>query len=271
MPAPTNVFATALELTLVFAGLVLLWRLALSPAARAQPPPAQLAPWDTPLSNFFLFLWLAICGGLVLPVLAQQAARTFALGAQTKLILVNAAFQGGMLAGIAVYHVFFHRRAPRTPLALGASLLAGAAAFLLSLPLVVVVGLAWTGLLKLCGLPVEPQDAVAFFTRTQSPVLLAAMIALAAVIAPITEELLFRAGIFRYARTRLPRWATLLLPACLFAALHHHLASFAPLVVLGIVFSLAYERTGRIATAMVAHALFNAYSVLRIFIDPPAS
>ena len=67
--------ATALELTLVFAGLVLLWRLALSPAARAQPPPAQLAPWDTPLSNFFLFLWLAICGGLVLPVVAQQAAR----------------------------------------------------------------------------------------------------------------------------------------------------------------------------------------------------
>ena len=110
-----------------------------------------------------------------------------------------------------------------------------------------------------------------FFTRTQSPVLITAMIALAAIIAPITEELIFRAGIFRYARTRLPRWAALLLPACLFAALHNHLASFAPLVVLGIVFSLAYERTGRIATAMVAHALFNSYSVLRIFIDPPAS
>ena len=271
MPAPLSVFATALELTLVFAGLVLLWRLALSPAARAHHPPAPLAPWDTPPSDFFLFLWLAICGGLVLPVVAQPAARALALDAQTKLILVNAAFQGGMLAGIAVYQVCFHRRAPRPPLALGSALLPGAAAFLLSLPLVVLVGLAWTGLLKLCGLPVEPQDAVGFFTRTQSPVLITAMIALAAIIAPITEELIFRAGIFRYARTRLPRWAALLLPACLFAALHNHLASFAPLVVLGIVFSLAYERTGRIATAMVAHALFNTYSVLRIFIDPPAS
>ena len=271
MPAPTTVFASALELGLVFAGLVLLWRLVFSPAARAGPPPAPLDPWHTPLSDFFLFLWLAICGGLVLPIIAQQAARALALEAQTKLIVVNAAFQGGMLAGIAVYRVFFHRRAPRPPLALGSSLLPGFAAFLLSLPLVVLVGLAWTGLLKLCGLPVEPQDAVAFFTRTKSPVLLAAMIALAAVIAPITEELIFRAGIFRYARTRLPRWAALLLPACLFAALHNHLASFAPLVVLGILFSLAYERTGRIATAIVAHALFNTYSVLRIFIDPPAS
>lgn len=269
MPAPTTVFATALELSLVGAGLVLLWRLVFSPAARRRPPPAQLAPWDAPLADLLLFLWLAICGGLVLPVLAQTLARALALGTQPKLILINAAFQGGMLAGIAVYHFAFRRGTPRPPLALGTSLLPGAAAFLLSLPLVVLAGLAWTGLLKLCGLPVEPQDAVAFFTRTKSPVLIAALIALAAVVAPLTEELIFRAGLFRYVRTRLPRWAALLLPACLFAALHNHLASFAPLVVLGIVFSLAYERTGRIATAMVAHALFNTYSVLRIFLAPP--
>jgi membrane protease YdiL (CAAX protease family) len=53
--------------------------------------------------------------------------------------------------------------------------------------------------------------------------------------------------------------------------MHNHLASFAPLVVLGIVFSLTYERTGRIGTAIVAHALFNSYSVIRIFIDPNAT
>ena len=45
---------------------------------------------------------------------------------------------------------------------------------------IVVVGLLWTGLLKLCGLPVEPQDAVAFFKKAQPPALLATMIALAA-------------------------------------------------------------------------------------------
>ncbi len=150
-------------------------------------------------------------------------------------------------------------------------LLPGAAAFVMSLPLVVIVGLAWTGLLKLCGLPVEPQDAVSFFRKAESPALIAAMIFLAAIIAPVTEELIFRAGLFRYVRTRLPRWAALLLPASLFAAMHNHLASFAPLVVLGIVFSLTYERTGRIGTAIVAHALFNSYSVIRIFIDPNAT
>ncbi len=271
MPAPTTVLATALELTLVFTGVVLLWRLVFSPAARAQPRPSPLVPWDTPLSDFFLFLWIVICGGLVFPVIAQQLARALSLSSQVKLTLINAGFQGGMLAGVAVYELLIHRRTARPPSSPGSVLIPGAAAFVMSLPLVVIVGLAWTGLLKLCGLPVEPQDAVSFFRKAESPALSAAMIFLAAIIAPVTEELIFRAGLFRYVRTRLPRWAALLLPACLFAAMHNHLASFAPLVVLGIVFSLTYERTGRIGTAIVAHALFNSYSVIRIFIDPNAT
>ena len=84
----------------------------------------------------------------------------------------------------------------------------------------------------------------------------------AIIIAPVTEELIFRAGIFRYMRTRLPRWAALLIPALLFGALHSNLASFVPLVAFGVVFSLAYERTGRIGTTMVAHALFNLTTAL---------
>lgn len=271
MPAPIHIFATNFELALVFSGVVLLWRHVFSPAVRAQPRPPLLAPWDIPLSDFFLFLWIVICGGLVLPVVAQQTARAFDFSAQTKLILVNAGFQGGMLAGVGIYVLRFNRSRPRPAFAFTASLLPGIATFLVSLPLVLVVGLVWTGLLKRCGLPVEPQDAVAFFKKNQSPALLATMIALAALVAPLTEELVFRAGIFRYARTRLPRWAALLFPAVLFGALHAHLPSFAPLVALGIVFSLAYERTGHIGTAIVAHALFNSYSVLRIFIDPTAT
>ena len=69
----------------------------------------------------------------------------------------------------------------------------------------------------------------------------------------------------------MPRWAALLIPALLFASLHVNwvtlegLASFAPLAVLAIMFSLAYERTGHIGTPMVAHALFNLNTVILIF------
>ena len=123
----------------------------------------------------------------------------------------------------------------------------------------------WQFLLQLCGIPAEKQDLIAMFADAKSPGLLAFMILLAIVIAPITEELLFRAGIFRYVRTRLPRWAALLIPSVLFGALHANLASFAPLVALGVVFSLAYARTGRIATTIVAHGLFNLNTIVLIF------
>jgi membrane protease YdiL (CAAX protease family) len=109
------------------------------------------------------------------------------------------------------------------------------------------------------------------FANAKSPWLLIVMITLAVVIAPLNEELVFRAGLFRFLRTRIPRWLALLLPALTFAVLHVNwhtlqgLASLAPLVMLAIVFSLAYERTGRIGTSIVAHACFNLNTILVIF------
>jgi uncharacterized protein len=135
---------------------------------------------------------------------------------------------------------------------------------LLAMPVVFITSLVWQALLDAVGLPTEKQDLIRMFLEVESPLLLAVMVVLACVGAPVTEELVFRAGIFRYARGRLPRWGALLLPSCLFAALHGNLASFAPLVALGTLFSLAYERTGRIGTSMVAHALFNLNSLVLI-------
>ena len=119
------------------------------------------------------------------------------------------------------------------------------------------------------GSHVMPVD---MFLRADSRLLLVVLIGLATIVAPVTEELVFRAGLFRYFRTRLPRWLAFLLPAVLFAALHvdnwktlEGFASFAPLVALAVFFSAAYERTGRIGTSIVAHALFNLNTVLLIF------
>jgi len=91
---------------------------------------------------------------------------------------------------------------------------------------------------------------------------------MAVVLAPVAEELIFRAGIFRFLRGRAPRLVALVLPALFFALLHvdrtnlNGLVTVAPLTALGIVFSLAYERTGRIAVPMLAHALFNLHTVI---------
>ena len=140
----------------------------------------------------------------------------------------------------------------------------GILTFVVAVPLALGAGALGVYLLERAGLPVERQELIDLFAEVRSPALLAFMAALALVVAPISEELVFRAGLFRYLRTRLPRWAAYLLSAGLFALLHTNWPSFPPLFVLGLIFALAYERTGSIAVPMIAHALFNLNTLLLV-------
>ena len=179
--------------------------------------------------------------------------------------------QLGMLGGIAAFRYGVSREMPSdTPARVGV-FASGVATFLISLPLLTATSVIWQSLLELLGLPAEQQDLIGMFANVESPTLLVIMIILAIGTAPVTEDLVFRAGLFRYFRTRMPRWLALTAPALLFAVLHVNwqtlegLASVGPLVMLAIIFSLAYERTGRIGTSMVAHGLFNLNTIMLIF------
>ena len=265
--------ATSVELALILVGLVLLWRLVLSPTARAALSPPLLPKWEIEVTLFLQFLLLVVGGSFATGLLALLWLKFFPLLGDAATVAKNVAAQAGLLLGVAAFRYGVERPQPSPAPRLGASgtALTGAAIFLMSLPLVTLAGLAWQFALKLCGLPVEKQDLITMFSNAGSPAILVAMIALAVVGAPLAEELIFRAGLFRYVRGRLPRWAAFGLPAVFFATLHVNwatldgLASFAPLTALAVIFSLAYERTGRIGPSIVAHALFNLHTVVLIF------
>jgi membrane protease YdiL (CAAX protease family) len=277
---PAAITGAIVELAMVAYGLILLflwWR-----SARKQWPGrnplsdeagrAALSPWPGTVSDLLLLVLLALGGGMVLPALLVQVLRHTGLAAEVQLVLVAAAFQGGLLGGIALFQLIWGREPGILVSPLRSALRDGGAAFLVSLPLVYGVSLAWQSLLGLSGLPVEKQDVVEMFMGIRAPGLRVAFILIAAVVAPIGEELLFRAGLFRFFRGRAPRWIALLLPAVLFGGAHllqaplASLAVFAPLVMLGVVFSLAYERTGRITTTMVAHSLFNLNTIMLVLL-----
>jgi hypothetical protein len=259
-----------LELGLALGGAVLLWRLGLSPAARTRPAPAILGPWDAPATEFFTFVALVVLGSFLAAAGGGWAAKSLALRGDAVTVCSGAAAQLGMLAGVAAYRFGIEKRPFGPALSQPGIFSSGAVTFLISLPLLIATATGWEFLLKQLGLPAERQDLIAMFANAESPWLLAVMIALAVLIAPLTEEFVFRAGFFRFLRTRIPRRVALLLPALVFAALHVNwqtlqgLASLAPLVVLAVVFSLAYEHTGRIGTAIVAHACFNLNTILVI-------
>jgi membrane protease YdiL (CAAX protease family) len=268
MNASAAIIFQTLQFALLAVGLVLLWRLMLSPAARAAAAPSPLPAWDASVTDFLLYGISAFLGYFAGGATAHYLAKGFELGEDPAKVFVGAAAQLGMLAGALLAPIERGRMA--VPLPAGRVVLGGAAAFLAAFPVVLGVSLIADWLVRRAGLPDARQEMVGLFARADSFELLAAMIALAVVAAPVAEELAFRAGLFRWLRSRLPRWAAMALPAVLFASLHVNwktlagLSSLPPLVVLAVAFSLAYERSGHLGVPIVAHALFNLNTVMGI-------
>jgi membrane protease YdiL (CAAX protease family) len=256
MSSPVALFVILIEIAFVVAGFALIWEWFFSAKARALIP--VLPTWEISGTDFVFFLWFVVCGGFIGPFLLSLWLKHQAFDDNQRVIFSTAAFQAGMLTGVLLFRLTRGRRVPQSPVVTGRHwALSGISTYFVSLPVVFVVSLLWVGLLKLCNIPTPQQDAIDILRHTGHPVALLLLLACAIIVAPVTEELIFRAGIFRFARTRMPRWAALFFPACLFGAMHANLASFAPLAALGIVYSIAYERSGRIGTSIVAHALFN--------------
>lgn len=263
--------ATLLEYLLLAVGLVVWWRTVLRIEARKAYALAgpRLKPWDTGPTEFLLYAFVIFGAGLLASFASGLVLSRFSVSNDAKTILSTGAFQLGMLVAVAALPLDIRKSGFTSGNSgIAADLRTGAVTFLISLPIVTAANLLGLGLLKLTGLPAEEQDLLRLFARADSSAMLATLIFLAVVMAPLTEELLFRATLFRFLRTRTPRWLSLLLPGVLFASLHVNwvnldgLASLLPLITLAVIFSLAYERTGRIGTAIVAHALFNLHTIV---------
>ncbi len=88
------------------------------------------------------------------------------------------------------------------------------------------------------------------------------IIILAVAVAPVAEEFIFRFFLYGVLKRYLGPALGIVLNALLFAAVHAHLPSFAPLFVLGICFTLAYEWSGSILVSMTMHSLFNSLTLV---------
>jgi uncharacterized protein len=86
------------------------------------------------------------------------------------------------------------------------------------------------------------------------------------IVAPVAEELFFRAFFYRALRTRLPVWAAALIDGIVFGALHFQgidTAIILPVIaVFGVGQCLVYERTGSLFAVIAIHAAFNTVAML---------
>jgi membrane protease YdiL (CAAX protease family) len=88
------------------------------------------------------------------------------------------------------------------------------------------------------------------------------------VVAPVSEEIFFRAFFYRALRTRLRVWSASLIDGIVFGALHFQspeTAVILPVIaVFGVGVCLVYERTGSIFAVIAIHAAFNTVAMLGV-------
>jgi membrane protease YdiL (CAAX protease family) len=279
------IVASIIEAALVLSGLVLLWRLALSPAARERAgQPAPLPYWDVPAYSYALAAVLVLGTSVMFRAFifsltkkyAPELSHTHGLGSIIDLLASHSGFVLGV--GAAWYMLKSSRflaevSASSRPSPTSRRLdwkyvpIAALATFAILLVFKGPVFFVFTLLLKTLGIAAENQDAVALFKSAQSPLEITLMAISACIVVPLSEELVFRAGLFRYLRGRIPRWITLVGTALLFTSLHFSIVALPSLFFFAIIQAIAYERTGRIAVPIIAHALFNLHSAIAIVAD----
>lgn len=98
----------------------------------------------------------------------------------------------------------------------------------------------------------------------------AAVIAMAVIVAPVAEEVLFRGYFYGVIRRFGGRVPAILISSLLFAAIHVHLPSFPGLAVLAMILCLLYERTGSLWAPITMHSLFNASTIAALLLRPEA-
>lgn len=85
-------------------------------------------------------------------------------------------------------------------------------------------------------------------------------------LAPVAEEILFRGILYPWVKSygfpRLALWGT----ALLFAAVHFNVLILLPLLLLAVLLTNLYERTGNLLASISAHSLFNALNFALLFV-----
>lgn len=137
--------------------------------------------------------------------------------------------------------------------------------YLAAIPFIAILGIISGFILTIFHIPINQQEIASMFTSTTTPLWLKSyLIFLAIIVAPIVEEICFRGILLPLFIKNDKPIAAITLVSLLFAFVHFHIPSIAPLTGIAAAFSLAYIQTGSLLTSMVMHAIFNSISIIAL-------
>ena len=229
------------------------------PAAARPPWP----PWYAPVGLLAAFAAITVAALPVLPLIFISGLSD-TLGAIALLVL--ALLQDGVFVGAAVIFAGF----TRTPRAWHFGVRAtpfwptvGWAALAFALMLGIEVGT-----IELFGVDETDLEELGDVSGLAA----LAIVIVVVLLAPVAEEIFFRAFFYRALRTRLRVWSSSLITGCVFASVHLQYYSEPVLLLViaafGIGQCLLYERTGSLFAVIATHAAFNTVASLEIAAVP---
>lgn len=195
------------------------------------------------------------------------------------IVIAGLIMQLGMLY-IFLKFRFFHRSPNEGSLnpnimSIGQGCFLGLFYFLASLPVVYTISFAWTSLIEYLrsvgfNIDLPVQDAVLLIKETNDPLAFFGMILLAVVVAPVVEENVFRAGVYRFFKGKVSMTAALVISGTIFGIIHGNLLSLPGLITVGVCLGIAYELTGSLRVPIFFHAFFNLNSIILFLAMPEA-
>jgi len=138
------------------------------------------------------------------------------------------------------------------------NVLSGITAYMFILPILAAVLILSMLLLDAIGYKSPPQPVFdIFFEEKRSNVILLLTI-FVSILGPVIEEIFFRGFLYSAVRKRFGVIIGVLLSSALFSMLHTNIASFIPIMILGVLMAFLYETTSSLVAPMTVHILHNS-------------
>jgi len=129
------------------------------------------------------------------------------------------------------------------------------------MPVLAAVMFGSSNLFRYFNIPVEPQPVLIILKEETHIPSLVYMCFFTSLLGPVLEEIFFRGFVYGVLRKRTGVFWGIVLSAAFFAYIHANLASFFPILCLGILLAYLYEKTGSLIPSITVHAIHNSLSL----------
>ncbi len=140
----------------------------------------------------------------------------------------------------------------------------GVQTYAVAVPIIILVSLISTYFIDQN--PLESSPIFTLLIDGDSPFTFISVFVMAIILAPIFEEVLFRGLLFRLLQSKWSTELAALVTSVVFGAIHFSLYAFLPITVFGMVLAWGYQKSNSLITPIVAHALWNATTLLSIYL-----